>query len=315
MRALYYRKNGGTDTIEDGPWTRPNLTRDTVRIKVEAIGLNPLDYRMRRGEMTPFGRFFLPHLLTSDFSGVVLEKGDRVDPYKAGDRVYGMAHQVRSGSSADEIVVSPSIIALAPRNLNPDVSATVPLAALTALQALRDLAHVQAGERILINGASGGVGTFAAQLARHWGLEVTAVTSHRNADWMAEIGATHVIDYTQQDWTQGDARYDVIFDAYGNRPFGRAKSALTPQGRHVSTIPSPPNYAATLSNPFRRQKTSVVTVRAKHVDLEYLRARIEEGAIVPKVERVFERDEVQAAYKHLESKRTKGKLAVRMVRG
>ena len=178
---------------------------------VRAVGLNPLDYRLRRGEMLPF--MAGSHRMTaSDYSGVVSAVGPGVKDIACGDHVYGMINQVFDGAAADRIMVSPNQIALKPKNLDMESAAAVPLAAMTAYQALHGHAKIARGHRVLINGASGGVGTFATQLAHIAGAHVTAVTSFRNTDWMSSLGADAVIDYTQRDFADGPEQYDIVFD-------------------------------------------------------------------------------------------------------
>ena len=201
------------------------------------MALNPLDYRLRKGELRMLTGLRFPRLIGSDFSGTIEAVGRDVSEYDVGDTVYGMLRQIFDGVSADLIAVDASQIASAPRSLDLTTAAAVPLAALTAYQALTNLVRVQQGTRVLVNGASGGVGTFATQIAADLGAHVTAVTSFRNTDWMASLGAAETIDYTQTDFTRSEARYDVIFDCYGNRSFGKTKGVLTAAGTYISTIP------------------------------------------------------------------------------
>jgi NADPH:quinone reductase-like Zn-dependent oxidoreductase len=224
-----------------------------------------------------------------------------------------MVFQPKTGTSAERICVDAKELTRSPSNLEESAAATVPLAALTAYQALIHIGLVTQGQRVLINGASGGVGTFAVQIAKTLGAHVTAVTSHRNVDWMVDLGADDTIDYTQTDVCAGSARYDLFFDCYGNRSFSKASRVLNSRGVYITTIPSPRSYSWSMANPFRRQKSHVVLVRNRMADLEAIRDLIESGQLRPIVDSIFASDDYKAAYRALETKRTKGKLAVQII--
>ena len=311
MRGIVYRQHGGYEHLEEVELPEPKLGSGEVLVEVHSMGLNPLDYRIRKGEMGPL-TVFGPRLIGSDFAGRVLELGSRVNDLAVGDRVYGMVFQPLTGTSAERIVVKRSVVTHSPRSLDDTTAATVPLAAQTAYQALYQLAQLQPDQRVLINGASGGVGTFAVQFAKIAGAQVTAVTSHRNLDWMADLGADATIDYTKVDCCEGEARYDVFFDYYGNRSFAKASSVLTDTGMYITTIPSVGRYAWSLGNPFRKKSSRVVVVKNRIADLDAIRDLIDSGQLRPIVDAVYPRAEIQQAYAALETKRTKGKLAVRI---
>jgi 2-desacetyl-2-hydroxyethyl bacteriochlorophyllide A dehydrogenase len=312
LRGIVYRKHGGVDQLEEVDLPEPKMAPNRVLVEVHSIGLNPLDYRIRNGEMGPLASVMGPRLIGSDFAGRVLQTGTAVRDLVAGDRVYGMVFQPRTGTSAERITVKRTALTRSPRNLSDSAAAMVPLAAQTAYQALHHIAQLHEGQRVLINGASGGVGTFALQLAKIAGAHVTAVTSHRNTDWVTELGADETIDYTEADCCSGDAQYDVFFDCYGNRSFKKASRVLTAAGVYISTIPGPRTYSWSLGNAFRRQKSHVVVVRNRMGDLSAIRELIEEGRLRPIVDTVYSRDQIKTAYEALETKRTKGKIAVQM---
>ena len=313
MRAIVYKKHGGIDRLEEVDLSEPKVRRNRVLVDVHSIGLNPLDYRLRRGEMGPLVTFSKPRLTASDFSGTILDVGSGITDLTPGDRVYGMVNQVFTGTSAERISVSRANLAKSPQNIDDKSAAATPLAALTAYQALYDLGNISEGKRVLVNGASGGVGTFATQIAKHAGAHVTAVTSYRNASWMPDIGAHEIIDYTKTDFTEGKAPYDIVFDCYGNRSFSKAKPVLTETGIYISTIPAARNYTTTAANPFRSQKSRVVVVRSKSKDLRVLSQLIENGAIKPILDSCFGIAELHQAYEKLETKRAKGKIVVQLI--
>ena len=312
MRALVYERHGGAEELKLVEQTDPELAPNRVLVAVHSIGLNPLDYRIRNGELGPLAMLSRPRLIGSDFAGTILRVGRRVKGVEVGDKVMGMTFQPLEGTSAERITVKPQILTRCPSNLDLSTAAAVPLAALTAYQALHHIAEIKRGQHVIVNGASGGVGTFATQLVKSAGAEVTAVTSHRNTDWIAHLGADRTLDYGQVDCCKGDARYDIFFDCYGNRSFPKARQVLTKTGRYINTIPGPKTYKWTLANALRRQKSHVVVVRSRRSDLDTIRCLIEEGRLRPIVQQVYSIDQAQEAYRALETKRTRGKLVIRI---
>ena len=312
MRAIYYKEHGDIDVLVEGDWPEPKAGPGQVVVQVDHIGLNPLDYRLRQGQLHLLTGFQGRRLTGSDFCGRVHALGADVDEYQVGDAVYGMVDQLRRGTSADRITVSTKHLYHKPEGLDSEVAAGVPLAAMTALQALRDLAGVKANDTVLINGASGGVGHFAVQIAAYYGCRVTAVTSGRNADWMPTLGAAEVIDYTQEEFVDRRGQYQVIFDCYGNRPYGRCRKALTPTGTYVTTIPALGPAVQLLLNPLRAQKAKVVVVKSRCRDLKFIHGLIEDGHVTPVLDQTFSREQIHDAYRQLESKRTRGKMTVCM---
>jgi NADPH:quinone reductase-like Zn-dependent oxidoreductase len=312
MHAIGYRRHGDVSVLEQFEASKPEPKRGEVIVRVHAFGLNPLDYRLRRGELRLITSLKMPRLIGSDFAGTVDSIGADVHSVGPNDTVFGMVSQLLNGCSAEFIRVPESQLAKMPSSLNFEVGAAVPLAALTAYQALTDIAQVKPGDKVLINGASGGVGTFATQLARFKGAEVTAVTSFRNTALVSELGAHHVVDYTQRDFVEVATGFDLIFDCYGNRTFEQVQTALNSTGRYITTIPAVSRYRSVLFNPLRAKKSSVVIVRARGYQLTEIGALIDNGDLKPIVERVFEYSAFRDAYLHLESKRSKGKLSVKM---
>ncbi len=310
MKAYVYRKYGPPEEIKSIERDIPSPKKNELLIRVKAIGLNPLDYRIRRGSLKPFTNFNFPRQTASDFSGEVVEVGGENSSFKIGDLVYGMLFQLKSGASAEYIVSKEDNLFHAPGSLNLEEAASVPLAAQTSLQALRDIGHLKKGMRVLINGASGGVGTFAIGLSKIFEAHVTAVTSFRNASFVKELGADEVIDYTKDDFTKMKRSFDIIYDCWGNKNFDMVRSNLTPSGIYISTIPNLKNFLSALKTTFSLQKGKVVLVKSKKEDLAFLKKVIENGELKVIIEKSFYQDEIVEAYKHLEKKRTKGKLIV-----
>ena len=312
VTAIVYQKHGGPEVLEEVERPAPRLGANSVLVRVDSMGLNPLDYRLRRGEAGPLTLLNGPRLIGSDFSGAIIKVGRSVTDFKVGDEVFGMVNQILTGTSATQIAVPTHKIVHSPSNIDKSTAATVPLASLTAYQALHNLAGIRPGARVLINGASGGVGTYATQLAHIAKAHVTAVTSFRNVHWMHELGATDIIDYTKTDFAEESERYDLIFDCYGNRHFPQVRDVLRDGGLYINTIPSGRQYVHCLGNGLRSKKNKVVVVRSRPSDLRRIGSLIEDNRLRPIVDSTFSRSQIQAAYAKLETKRTKGKIALNL---
>ncbi len=229
MRALVHHRYGSPDVVEYVETEKPSPKDDEVFIRVRAASLNPLDWHFVRA--TPaIARLFLglpgprEPRIGRDVAGRVEAVGKNVKRFKAGDEVFGVSR----GAFAEYACPSESMLAMKPENVTFEQAAAVPIAGLTALQALRDKGHMQRGHRVLINGASGGVGTFAVQVGKVLGAEVTGVCSTRNVDLVRSLGADRVIDYTREDFTRGQERYDMILDTVGNHSFSECRRVMNP---------------------------------------------------------------------------------------
>ena len=233
MKAIVYRKNGPPEVLTCEEIEKPAPGDQEVLIKVHAAAVNPLDYHVLKGGPAHFPAACLAGAKLKhpgvDVAGVVEAIGPAVTQFKAGDAVFGTCR----GAFAEYATAPESKLAPKPENVAFEDAAASPVAALTALQGLRNHGKIQPGQNVLINGASGGVGTFAVQLAKIFGAHVTGVCSARNADLVRSLGADRVIDYAQEDFSNGTARYDLILDLAGNHPFSVCKRVLTPRGIHV----------------------------------------------------------------------------------
>lgn len=326
MRAAVYHRFGGPEVLEvvdDAP--RPESRKGAVRVRVRAAALNPKDVLLRKGKLRGVsGRWFgesWPRIPGVDFAGEALEAAGDLT---AGQAVYGMIQGWGEGACAEEAVVPLDQLAPMPPSLAFTEAAAIPLAALTSLQALRDLLRIRRGLRVCINGASGGVGSYAVQLAAAMGAEVVAVCSGRNARRMRDLGAAEVIDYTAADPLAPQRPYDAFYDVFGNRPYAEARRAIrAPAGRvgasagkrpvYVTTVPTPAallcelrgRLPGRLAGPAR-----LVIVRSNRDDLDDLTARVEAGMLRPVVDRVLPLDAIAEAHRYLETKRARGKVVI-----
>jgi NADPH:quinone reductase-like Zn-dependent oxidoreductase len=313
MQAVVYTKYGSPEVLEVHTLPTPQPKSDEVLIRVRAAAVNPVDFKIRQGQTWFLTGFSFPRQLGADLSGEVAEVGEKVSRFKPGDQVYAMISPVKGGSYAEYAVAPEKLLARKPSNLSHEEAAAVPLAALTALQGLRDEGRLQAGQRVLINGSSGGVGTFAVQLAKVLGAHVTGVCSTRNLDLTKELGADRVIDYTQQEVTDlPGGSFDLIFDTVGSLPYDKGRLLLTREGTYVTTQPSP--YAYTQSFLSRllpggrriRPFLNKPSVR----DLQYLTRLLEEEKLRPVIDSVFPLREIRQAHERSESHHAAGKIVL-----
>jgi NADPH:quinone reductase-like Zn-dependent oxidoreductase len=322
MKAIRYCEYGLPDDVlklEQVEKPVPNDNQILVRVRTVSLrfydggmlqgGVGRLIFGLRKPKNTCPG---------SDFSGTVEAVGGNVTEFKPGDEVFG----VRAGALAEYICVrSSGAMVLKPRNITFEHAAAIPTA-LTALQGLRDTGRVKAGQKVLINGASGGVGTFAVQIAKAFGAEVTGVCSTRNLDLVRSIGADHVIDYTKEDFTKSDQRYDVIYDLVSNRSFAERRRVLKPggicvlagvggSGMHKDTLFNLAGVlSASLRSKFAKEKFVTLGVDIDKKDLGILRDLTESGKVVPAVTKTYPLTETAAAYKYLETGHVQGKIAI-----
>ena len=321
MKAIVQDKYGSPDVLELKEIDKPVVEDDEVLVRVRAASVNPADWHYMRGLpyiMRPQAGLGKPKngVLGRDISGRVETVGKEVTRFRTGDAVFA---NVERGGFAEYAGVPEGLVVPKPANLTFEQAAAVPLAALTALQGLRDAGRVQPEQMVLIIGASGGVGTFAVQLAKSLGAEVTGVCSSRNAELVRSLGADHVIDYTQEDFTQGGEKYDLIFQLAGTRSPSECRRALTPTGTLVLSSgessgrwlgPVDRMIKAAVLSPFVSQKLGAFLARPKRDDLQFLKELIEAGTVSPVIDRTYPLREVPEAIRYLEEGHTRGKIVI-----
>jgi NADPH:quinone reductase-like Zn-dependent oxidoreductase len=312
MKAAVIDRYGSPDVLRYADVDKPGIKSDQMLVRVYASSVNPIDWKIRKGLLQFLTGYQFPLILGFDAAGEVVEVGSQVTRFRVGDAIYARLDQIAGGAYAEYAAVAEKVAAPKPVNMSYAEAAAVPLAGLTALQALRDEGHFQSGQRVLINGASGGVGTYAVQIARVLGAaEVVGVCSARNADLVKSLGCDRVIDYQQQDFTQDAAQYDMVFDVVGNRSFDDCRRILQPNGNYVTTQPYPANYVQSLLTTFLPgPKYKVILLKSNAADLEFLKAHIEAGQIRSVVDRTYPLAETAAAHRHGETERTVGKVVI-----
>ena len=314
MQAFVYDKYGPPEKLHLGEVDKPTPQPGEVLVRIMASGVNAADWHMVRGKPL-FSRFFLGllrpkrRIIGIDIAGEVEAVGSGISRFKPGDEVYANLLDYGLGGFAEYVSVSQEAVSRKPANLSFEEAAAVPMAAVTALQALRHHGEIQPGQKVLINGATGGVGTFAVQIAKSYGAEVTGVTSTRNIELVRSLGADHVVDYTTTDFTQNGERYDLIHDAVGNQSVGDLRGALAEGGKAAVTgFSSMPKMMGVSM----RGGKDVVQVKAKVTtkDLELLSELIEAGKVRPKIERTSPFAGIADAVAYVEAGHARGKVVV-----
>lgn len=310
MKAVVIRRYGAVEVLQYEDVEQPKIEPTQLLVKVRASSVNPVDWKIRQGMLSLITGSNFPKILGFDVAGDVVAVGSGVTRFKAGDAIYGST-SLPGGGYAEFAAVPENLVALKPTNLNYEEAAAVPLAALTALQALRNEGNIQTGQTVLINGAAGGVGIFAVQIAKALGAVVTGVSSTKNLDLVESLLADRVIDYTQQDFTQDTAQYDIIFDAVGKRSLSQTKRVLKPNGIYITTLPSPEVLLEGVLTAFLPgQKAKFILEKPNIQDLVYLKELIEAGKIRVVIDRTYPLQELAAAHSYSETGRAVGKIAI-----
>ncbi len=319
MKAIVYRKYGGPDVLNCETVDKPVAQDNEVLIKIRAASLNPLDWRLMRGrpyfirigmglrkpKETRAGR---------DVAGEVEAVGRKITLFKPGDKVFGVC----VGALAEYACGSESKLAIKPTGLSFDEAASIPIAGLTALQGLRDMGRIQPGQKVLINGAAGGVGTYAVQIAKSFGAHVTGVCSNGNAAMVRAIGADRIVDYAEEDFTRGKERYDLILDNVGNHSLSECRHVLNPQGKLVMvgakdiTVLLLRALQARILSWFVSQKLGFLVARLTNQDLTKIGELVKAGKVKPVIDRRYALSDVRQAIAYLEEGHARGKIVVTM---
>ncbi|SRR6266496_713666 len=332
MKAFILDAYGNNDGVRLGEMPEPELRDDDVLVQIHAASVNPLDFKIRGGKLKLFLPYRLPLIMGNDLAGVVVRVGSRVRRLKPGDEVYARPDQDRIGAFAEFISIKEDSVANKPKELSMEEAASIPLVGLTAWQALIEKADLKRGQKVLIHAGSGGVGTFAIQLAKHLGAMVATTTSTANVDWVKRLGADVVIDYRKDDFETILHDYDVVLDTLGGETLEKSLRVLKPGGKLISIAgPPDPEFAKEmgaswilrqltrlLSHSIRKKAKrhgvsySFVVMRASGDQLRQISSLIDSGAIRPVVDRVFPFESTKEALSYVEKGRAKGKVIVKV---
>lgn len=311
MKAVTINQYGSASVLNYTDIEQPRIKPEQMLVKVQASSVNPVDWKIRSGQLQLLTGYNFPLVLGFDVAGTVVEVGAGVTRFNAGDQIYAYLDSIPGGAYAEYAAVSERAACLMPNNMTYEQAAAVPLAATTALQSLRDLGSIQSGHKVLINGSSGGVGTFAVQIAKALGAEVTTVCSTKNLELMTSLGADHVIDYTSTDITQDTRQYDIILDAVGKQSFSSCQAILKPNGVYVNTLPMPDTLVqGCLTFFLPGKKAKLVIAQSNSKDLAFLKELIESGKMRSLIQQTYPLSEVAVAHTTSEQERVVGKLVI-----
>ena len=323
MKAIVYHEYGSPDVLRLEEIEKPVPNDNQVLVKVRAVSVNPFDWHFMEGvpyiaRLLAFGPLKPKSpRLGVDFAGTVEAVGKNITQFKPGDEVFGG----KVGAFAEYVVIAEKFLAMKPANITFEQAGSVQIAGLTALQGLRDKGKIQPGQKVLINGASGGVGTFAVQIAKSLGAHVTGVCSGRNVELVRSLGADQVIDYTKEDFTKSGQRYDVIIDNVGNRSLSEYRRVLNPNGKYVLiggggvndnrwTGPIGLVIKTLLLKPFISQEMKMMLADVNKEDLTFLADLMQSGKVTPVIDKTYPLSEIREAIRYVETGRARGKVAV-----
>jgi NADPH:quinone reductase-like Zn-dependent oxidoreductase len=320
VKAIVYHEYGPPDVLRCEEIEKPTPGDSELLLRVRAAALNPYDWHFMRGE--PYGIRLMSGLgkpknkrLGADVAGVVETVGRSVTQFKPGDAVYGLCQ----GAFGEYVCTAESKLVKKPDGMTFEQAASIPIAGLTALQSLRDKGKIQPGQRVLVNGASGGVGTFGVQIAKAFGANVTGVTSTRNVELVRSIGADDVIDYTKQDFTKGTQRFDLILDCVGNHSFSEYCRVLNPGGKIIGAGGKTDNWmlepigrmiSTAVQSLFVSQKQVSIFAKMNQADLLAINELLTSGKVTPVIDRRYELDDLPEGMRYLEEGHARGKVVI-----
>jgi len=314
MKAIVIRHFGTKEALEPAETPDPDPDEDELLVRIHAFSINPIDWKLRNGlARRAMGKKF-PIILGQDFSGEVISVGSQVGDYEIGDLVFGTVNPLKGKGAYAELIAAPARnVATLPANMTFEEAAALPTAGLAALQALRDKGGIRTGMDVLINGAAGGVGHYAVQIAKFFGADVTAVCGPENLDFATDLGADQALDYTKVDFTKQKSRYDIIFDTFGNLKFSECIPVLQPKGVFITTKSSLGHFMQMLLNLFTAKKFRTLVMDIEEDDLWELKKMAEAEQIRSHVEHIFPFDQVKEAQALSESAHLRGKIVVNVL--
>jgi NADPH:quinone reductase-like Zn-dependent oxidoreductase len=309
MKAVVFNRYGSAEVLEYREMPKPTPSPNELLVKVKASSINPVDWKIRRGDLKLLSGFSFPHQLGCDFAGVVEAVGAQGESFTVGDEVYGFINPLQGGTYAEYIRVAATAVAPKSNQMSFFQAAAIPVAGLTAMQALCDLGQLRPGMKVLVNGASGGVGTFALQIAKALYAEVTGVCSTPNLELVQRLGADRVIDYTEQDFMAENREYDIIFDAVGKRSFVECQNNLSPEGTYITTLPTLENLVPLVGSLFLPgKKAKTILVQSRPRDLQAFNRLMELEKMEVIIDQVYPLSQAAEAHRYSETERAVGKI-------
>ncbi|NER83827.1 MAG: NAD(P)-dependent alcohol dehydrogenase [Leptolyngbya sp. SIO1D8] len=314
MKAVIFERFGPPSVLQYRVVGEPLFNDNQLLIKVKACSINPVDYKIRRGDLKMISGKKFPKACGSDFSGVVEGVGKSVKRFQPGDEVYGSLSALRGGAYAEMVVADEELVSLKPDGVSYVEAACLPIAALTALKSLKDLGGIKQGHHVLINGCTGGVGSMATQMAkRYFGAKVTGVCRTQNVDLARELGADDVIDYRKDDLRSSNSSFDIFFDVASATSYPAAKKHLKPKGTYIFTLPGLQSMLVwPILSFFSSRKSKVILLKKHREDWELLNKIVQQGCLKVMVDKVFPIEEIEAAHEYAESGKVRGKIAIQV---
>jgi NADPH:quinone reductase-like Zn-dependent oxidoreductase len=319
MKAVLIRQFGPPGVMKVEEVETPSVSNDQVLIRIHYSSVNPVDWKIRNGSLRFLSGSRFPMRLGFDVAGEVVETGPSVTRLREGDRVFGMLDYRQRGAYAEYAGTGEKNVSLIPEPLGFKEAAAIPLAGLTAYQALHYKGKIKKGESVLVKGASGGVGSFAVQIAKAEGAVVTGVCRTDNIELVKSLGADRAIDYRKEDFAQLPDKYDILFDVVGKRTFFGIRKRLAPSGRYITTLPNKPSdILSFFLVPFfplfgYGKKSAFISVKPSASDLDSLALLIREGRLRPLIDRVYSLEEIGAAHAYSETGHARGKIVIKIV--
>lgn len=311
MRTAVINGYGDTSVFEIKEMPEPTCQGHEVLVKVAAAGVNAIDWKIRQGKLRYLVPITFPAILGFDICGEVVATGSHATSFKIGDWVIARSHYAEGRGYAEYIALDQKYVAAKPAHMTAVEAASLPLASMTALQGLRDYGHIAPGMEVMIIGASGGVGTFAVQLAKILGASVTAVCSVSNVELVHSLGAAYIVDYMESGGLfDKEDRYDLIFDTVTKTIYDDVKENLTPRGTYVATLPSLRTTMGLLMNTFTARQCSFMVSKNRAEDLRYIVQLVEEGKLKAVIDSVFPLEDVAKAHLRSETERARGKIVL-----
>ena len=314
MKAIITKDYGSVDVLSIENIDLPIIQEDEILVQVKAASINPLDWRIRTGEMKIMTGKTPPRILGSDYAGVVNKVGKNIKKYKIGDEVFGLIDivKVKEGTYAEYVKVKENDISIKPKNSSFEESASLPLVSLTSYQAFVNVAKAKKGSNVLINGCTGGVGSAAVQIAKALGYKTTGICSTNNVDYAKTLGADHVIDYKKENVLDSKKKYDIIFDTVGNLKFPLSRKILEAKGTYVTTaVTLPAMIFSPLGNMFRSKKFKLVIVKPNSDNLREIKQLVENGKLKGQVTKIFDFEQIKEAHEMSQNGGFSGKLVLK----
>lgn len=313
MKAVVFNSYGSPDVLEIKELEKPIINEEEILVQVHATSVNPVDWKIRNGSMKIFTGKKFPKGLGADISGTISAVGEKIVGFKVDDEVYGKLGGFKGNAYAEFVSTNPVNLALKPTNLDFNESASVPLAALTAYQALVNLGELTKGSKVLINGCAGGVGHFGVQIAKALGAEVTGICSTKNISVANKIGSDKVIDYTKNNVIDGDVKYDIFFDAVAKQSYSKVKPILNKNGKYISTLPSIGVILNSITGLFSSKKAKMINAKSNPKDLQIITEMVENGKVKPIIDKIFLLKDIREAHRYSETGRVVGKLVISII--